>query len=981
MKINKISALVHLALFSGSVSLGAAIAQESEANDTDGQPEAESIERISVTGSRIRRVDMETSTPVSVIDSAEIEARGYTNVAEAMLNSPLVMGSNTPENDLSGSAVGSGQYFINLSNLGSQRTLTLVNGRRMVSTNSAGNGAGANQVDASIIPVGLIERIEILQVGGAAVYGSDAISGVVNYILKSDFEGFEFDAQYSDTEGGDFGVTSLRATAGKNFYDQNANISLNVEYTDSPALYATDRRWTRNAYSTAANPNYEGPGSGTSARIGIHDHRFSEHNAHGTLFTIPAPLPQFRVNHEGGPLQFDSSGNLVPFDPGTYYQPAFADGGDGYSRSEMMSLQSGIERLNINLLGHKDFDNNMRLSTELLFSEVNRVDPLGTQLYNTTLLTEDSAAIPFTPDNPFLTDQARDVLLNSTYFLPGAGEVPYVGQPIYLSKAWEDLVHSRAIHSDTETWRALVSLQGDLDIGERNYYWEVSGSWAETSGKNSSWSANPERFWNALNVTSDNGQIVCAGGSADGCAPLNPFGNGNVSDAARDYVSVLIENGYDNTQTNFLATLGGTLTEITGGEILFSVGYEYRKEEADFIPNEAARLGEGRGQPVIPISGDYNTHEISAELDIPLIGAHQEINGVQALDWNIAARFVDNSLADEELVWNTGLNWRVNNSLLLRATAARSFRTPSLTELLLPERTQMMSAGTDPCDQRNIDDGAAPGVRRANCQAMFDALGIDGSNFTSEAQNITFPGRQSGNPNLESETADSYSLGFVWQPEFANNLTISLDHIDIEITNAIEPFTLENALQVCYDSTQQPDDICGLFTRDEEGQIRDAVSSYVNAGYVRYRGQNLSVFYGLDFDFARLDINFNTTHVSLLERSVSGFEVTKSHGTVSQPSYRSQLNMQYTQGPVRVGYFVDYMPNSKQSYTASIDTTPTPRIASNILHSMSVHYEANSNLSLRAGVQNLFDNEPSYPTVSYGDILGRRFYAGVNYRF
>ena len=568
--------------------MGSAAAQDqtTESSEERSEAVAKPDERIAVTGSRIRRVDMETSTPVSLIGADEIEARGYTNVAEAMINSPLVMGSNIPENDFSGGSIGSGQYFINLSNLGSQRTLTLVNGRRMVSTNSPGNGAGGNQVDASIIPVGLIDRVEVIQVGGAAVYGSDAISGVVNYILKDDFEGANFDVQYGDSESGDFATTSLRGTFGTNFDNNSGNIAVNVEYTDSPALYGADRPWTANAYSTVANPNYGGPGSGTSARLPVNDHRFMEHNQHGVLFSIPAPLPMFLVSNDGSPLRFDSQGNLVPYDIGTYYQPAFSDGGEGYSRSQMMSLRSAIDRLNVNVVGHKYLANDIKLSTEVLYSKVGRDDPQGTQLYNSTLLTGDTAAIGFTLDNPFLTDQAREVLQNSSYFLPGAGTLPYVGQPIYVSKAWEDLVPSRNVANDTETWRVMVGLDGDFSHNNKFYYWSVSASTASNEGTTERWGVNTANFANAIQATRDgDGNIVCANADAVGCAPLNPFGNGNVSQAARDYVSLWLEDTYENTQTNFLATLGGTLAEISGGEIAFSVAYEYRQEEAKFSGN------------------------------------------------------------------------------------------------------------------------------------------------------------------------------------------------------------------------------------------------------------------------------------------------------------------------------------------------------------------------------------------------------------
>lgn len=1006
MKITQISALFLTLLLAGSLGLSPvsvhaqsddrdeSAAEESEQSEDgpvesdededEGGPEVtEASERMVVTGSRIRRIDLETSTPVSVIDSEELEARGYTNVAEALLNSPLTSGSATPQNiDYDGSAIGSGQYFINLGNLGSQRTLTLVNGRRMVSSNSAGNGAGGNQVDASIIPTGLVDRIEIMQVGGAAVYGTDAISGVINYILKRDFEGVEVDVQYGDTSERDFGVTSVRGTFGKNFLDRRANVALNVEYSDTPSLLASERDPTARAYATVANPDYNGPGEGVPARLPILDRRFPEFNEHGVLFSIPAPLPMFLVSSDGAPLQFDSNGNLRPYDPGEYYQPAFASGGDGYEYADLAALHSSVERLNTYLIGHIDLTPHVRLSTELLFSNVDRVDPFSSQIYNSTLQSGPSAAIQFGLDNPYLTDQARDVLENASYFIPGQGQLPYVGQPIYLSKAWEDLLPSRASRDETDTWRAMIGLEGDWLVNNKNYYWSVSASLGKTSGSSSNWGVNQQRFEYAINATRDgNGNIVCADPAPENCAPINPFGHGNVSQAARDYVSVLFRNEYENRQQNLLAILGGTLFDLPTGPVPFSLGYEYRSEEATFTPNQAAARGIGRGQAIVGISGDYDTHELFAELDIPLVGDRQALAFAQRVDLNSAVRVVENSLAGTEFVWNVGLNWTFNDHLKFRATRGRSFRTPSLTELFLPERTQSMSAVLDPCDQRNIDGGLNPSIRRENCQAMFDELGIDGTDFTSNAQNFAIEGTLAGNPELDSESSDSLSFGFVWQPSFIENLNITLDHIDIEIEDAIESFTLQNSLQVCYDSAEQPDDICGLFERDDEGQIVDARSSFINAGHKRYRAQNLAAHYTTNALSGRFDFQLKATHVDLNEQSVTGFDRTRIDGTVEQPSWKAKLNVRYSRGQFRAGYFIDYLPSTLSSFDATRETTPDYRIASNIVHSLSLAYMPNESAAFRFGVKNLFDNEPSYPTVHYGDILGRRYYVGMNYRF
>ena len=957
-------------------------------------------EAIVVTGSRIRRDASEESAPRAVLGEEVIEDRGYTSAAEA-LNQLTVNSPDLSQADGSGESSGSGQQFPNLFGLGTGRTLTLVNGRRMVTTSS---GLGDAQVDANIIPLGLLERVEVVQGGGAAVYGSDAIAGVVNYILKDDFEGIELDAQTGISSRGDYHTYSFRGTVGTNFADGRGNIAADVGYAKSPILRFGDRPLSALGRLTVTNPDDTGPDDGIPSVRELLDARFWEFNTNGVLFNTPAPFTQFLTQSNGVPLQFAPDGSLQAFDPGEDVGIPFASGGDGYSYRDLVGLRTGVERLTANVIASYDVTDSITLRAEGLYARTEGEElPQGT---SRTILNFGTYAGPviFTTNNPFLSDSARAQLIE-------ANPAFAFGAPIFLSKYFTDLTIANTQSTVTDTFRGVLGLEGDFSAGDRDFYWSVSGSYARVEGSQRRWEVDNAKYNNAINAVLSGGQIVC-GINADAdttnddpaCAPINPFGDGNVSDAARNYVSVRAGQDYTNEQIDLLATFGGDLIELPGGFAKFSLAYEHRDESAEFVPLEANQLGLFGGGTMEQVqSGSYNTDEISGELLIPLVDSTMNVPFVEALELTAAGRYVDNSIAGKEEVWDFGLRWQPVDGVTLRGSRSRNFRAPTLTQLFAPETTSLGAVGRDPCDADRITSGSNPDVRYANCLALFEAnpgYGVlaDGSNagdsaaerlasFQDPAENFQRATiTTGGNPDLRNEISDTLTYGIVLQPAFIPGLTISADRIEIDLEDGLSPLTTEDFAAACFDNANPDPAVCDAFTRLDNpdglnpgGTILLGTTTTFNAGVIKYRGEVYAVDYSFtpgDGEWGRFHIGINATHNTLLTTSVTGDTFVRTDDTYLKPEWQGRLNLDWEKGPVRLSYQANYLDETRAGPDATIENNPNPILDSNLTHSLSAQFDA-GRMTFRLGVDNLTDEDPSYPQIAYGDILGRRFWVGA----
>jgi outer membrane receptor protein involved in Fe transport len=971
---------------------------------------------IVVTGSRIRRSATDTTAPAIAIGPEQLTDRGFVSAADALNQ----VTSNAPSRLLAagdGTSSGSGQQFPNLFGLGPGRTLTLVNGRRTVSSGSGvgsfASGNGDAVVDANIIPTGLIERVEVVQAGGAVVYGSDAIAGVVNYILKDDFQGIELDAQTSITSYGDYPVHSLRGTAGTNFADGRGNIAVNVEWSKSQPLAFRDRPRTNLSRVTQANPADTGPNDGRPSSIEFLNATLWGFNNNGVIFNTPAPVAALLTRVGGSPVQFAPDGTLMPFNPGSNVGIPFAAGGDGFRYSDLAGLRTGVERITGNLLAHYDLTDNIKLSTELLFARTEGTET--PQVYSRSVLgAANTAAIPFVRSNPFLSASALAAL---TAARPSFA----AGAPLFLSKSFTDLQQDGRQTTRVDTYRALLALDGEFKLGGRNFYWSVSGSYGRVEGQVSSWGIVNARFNNAINAARNSaGQIVCAinadasaANDDPACAPINPFGAGNVSQAARDYINAQIGQDYVNEQYDLLATLGGSLFRLPGGDVKFSAAYEHRDEQAAFTPFAASQAGStGVGTPVLPASGSYNTDELSGELLVPLVGGDFRLPLVKSLEVTGAYRHVDNSIAGPEDLWSVGARWEVVDGLAFRASKSRNFRAPTLTQLFSPAQTGLAAIQSDSCDRQRINAGPNPARRRANCLALFEAnpnYGVGGTTglpagssaadrlaaFEDPAENspITAITTQ-GNPNLKNEVSKTLTYGVVLQPRFIPGLSITVDRVEVDITNGFSRYQTQNFVDACMDSETPSPDVCGAFSRipapsgnNVGGTILTGTTAPFNSGIVRYRGEVYSLNYAFELaslfggeKLGRLDIGVEATHTALLTSSLTGEVFDRTDNTVAQPDWEGRLDIRYINGPFRFTYQLFYLDKVKANGTATIENNPNPVLDSNVVQSISAQYDLGK-LTLRAGVNNLFNEEPSYPSFTYGDIIGRQFFVGARLKF
>lgn len=972
-----------------------------------------------VTGSRIRRSREDGSAPTVSVDSQSLVDRGYTSAAQALnnlsFNAPTL---NQAAGD--GTSSGPGIQAPNLFNLGAGRTLSLINGRRMVtSSNGAGvNAANVNgdaQIDANIIPVGLLDRVEIVQAGGAAVYGSDAIAGVVNYVLKKNFSGIELDVQNGISTYGDYGTHSARGTFGTNFNDNRGNVAVDVEWSKTPALMFSDRPFSNLSRVTVPNPADTSGTDGIPAVRELLDAHFWEFNTNGVIFrNAPAPVPIFLSG-----FQFQPDGTVARYNPGTIAGVPFSQGGDGYRYSDLVGLRSATERLSANLIGHYDLTDRLTLSTELLYAHTDATE-LAQGEARTVLgnAATNSGAIPFTINNPFLGASAKSTLSAA---IPSFA----AGAPLFLSEYLAGLRQDNDQVSTVNTYRGLLSLDGNFDVGSRNFYYSLSGSYARVDGTIRNWRIDAARFNNAIRaVRNSSGQIVCSinadanpANDDAACAPINPFGAGNVSQAARNYVNTLAGQDYRNQQIDLLATIGGDVITLPAGNMKFSAAYEHRIERASFDPLPANQAGNfGAMLAEVPTSGSYYTNELSGELLVPLVGRDFTLPLVKRVDLNLAYRYVSNSLAGNESVWNVGGTWEVVSGLTLRTSRSRNFRAPTLTQLLAPSSTTQTFVMSDACDADRINGGARPDIRRKNCLALFQAnpgYGVgqvlaDGSviqpgtsaavrlaNFQDPSESFANALVTSGgNPNLRNEVSNTFTYGIVIEPRFIPGLSFTADRIQVDLRDGLSNFTTEDFVNTCMDNENPSATVCNAFSRlanpqgaNPGGTIVSGTTTTFNAGIIKYRGE----VYKLSYEFAlaklvggkdigSLYLGVEATHNSLLTTSVTGDTFTRMDDTTQAPTWSGRFDLRYVRGPFRFTYQLAYLGRIRSQTDATIETTPFPTVSSNMTHAISAQYDFGK-LTLRVGVINLTNEAPSYPTLSYGDIIGRQIYVGAKVKF
>lgn len=961
---------------------GQALAQAAPAPAAEA-PEADTIV---VTGSRLARLRSDATVPTLVTPANAIERSGDLILAETFKRNPAFSFTAPAASSPVGaqSAFSSGQTFVDYLGLGSQRTLVLIDSRRSVSSNSAsvfGAGGRGSQVDLNTIPTLMIDRIETIAVGGAPIYGSDAIAGTVNLVLKDRFQGLKLDAQAGVSGQHDAPAYRLGALAGTDFAGGRGSIVASFEYTRSEGLLASDRAITADA------PGYMPNATGTSL-VYTPNLRTTAVSEYGIPLAVPF-LPGFGYdiyNGQGQTLAFDATGQLAPFSLGTPSPaaPYITAGGSGYNPASATSLLTPLERYVGYAKARYELTDGItaRLSASYARSQGTtlRTDPAYNGLSMLYGQANNYLMIPLS--NPFLSTADRTTLANSLH-----------GQPFFfLARANTDAVTGRSV-STTELGRVNGSLEGDFALGGRQWHWDVSTSYGRSLTVTTGRGLLEQNFQNAL------GSIFaapCTGTSSPiaainpTCSAFNPFGQTN-SQATLDYVTAAYRARSENSQWVATASARGALFDLPGGPASVALGFEHRYEHAEFEPDAylygqpgltptARRTSYGRNAPIDPVSGQFHTNEVFGELRLPL---------AEMVEVNAAGRWVDHSMTGSAFTWTTGARLRPVPDFALRGNFTHSIRSPAVTELFNPT-SQAFLTGTDPCGANALGSGPNPAVRQANCAAAGVTAPLNANSFALTGVLGTF----SGNSNLRNEVADSWTLGFVLTPRALPGLSLSVDWLDIKLKDAIVAETASQVLQACYDSTTYPlPPECGLFTRDATShQITAIQTGYANASSQRYSGLSADLtwrwgapFLGTD---GRITLDATYQYTDRLETRLRDTAITHLAGSIGYSKHKATGTLALDNKAVGGWVRVNYTGPAVLDMDVASTFYDTPHRDGVAFVDAGARFTVQDRFTLRLSVDNVFDTKPPFPAPAGGGVIaywqgvmGRYFKVGASAAF
>lgn len=960
------------------------------------------IEQIIITGSRIPRAGFETLQPATVLTSEEIDLRGSISIAKILNEqSGFITPSTSPigQQELSST----GQNFVDFLGLGQQRTLTLVNSQRFPAGVSP-DGVGGLSVDLNAIPENLIDRVETIATGGAPIYGSDAIAGTVNIILKDDFEGLEFvgsaggSPEYNDAEESRFGLTW-----GRNFDNGRGNITFSGQATSAQGLKMTDRPLTANGMAFEASGDPDSPYAQElydDLTVAVDNSTpfplFYGDNFALNIFGNGIPLD---INDPDSPLsQFDAAGNLLPFVPGGGTgSPIFQSGGDGLKLQDLTDLATDMKRYNGTLLGHYELTDSVRVNAELWLARTDATDITNQPGYNSTIfggLPDDgygsvgSGAIPVLIDNPFLTAATRssigaaldvehdldgDSMADPSIDTDGDGVADAVG--FWRGGPLTSILGANASGSKRDTYRAVFGLEGDVSFGNRDYVWDVGYTYGRTESADSRLAIVQGNFDQAVQVVTDaSGNAACADATG-GCFPLNVIGV--ASPEAIAFVSASVTDEVLIEQRVFSANIAGDVFDLPAGPIGGAIGFAYREEEANFTPNALSLKGFTR-EPQVAVSGKFDSTEFYGETVVPLLGGNMDTPWVESLEFEGAIRFVENSVAGDDTTWTTGLRYRPIEDLEIRGNLTESIRAPSITELFAPTSV-IYDFADDPCDERFIDQGNVPATRAANCASA----GIV-QPFTSFIVNASQQGSLSGNINLQSEIAESSTVGFILRPRFLEGFTAAVDWFDIEIANAIESLTTQDMLIACYDSSNfSAEAVCGNVERDANGQIVDFRSGFVNLGLVEFTGVQTVISYATGLGrYGELNLGLNHLFTDKHTEIPGSGNAVDLAGTIGRSEQRLNLNATWNLDDWTVFNQLRWLDsavfdNADGEFSRSISGVDDWTVLNT-----TVAYAFNDNIDLQLTIDNLFDEEPPFPATEGTSSVGvPTYFPGILGRF
>ncbi|MEO7931105.1 MAG: TonB-dependent receptor, partial [Lysobacter sp.] len=916
------------------------------AQDATPAAKATTLDRIEVTGSRIRQVDVETAQPVLMISRADIENQGFNSVADILQNISAAGSPSFSRSSPLTSNVEAGGSYIDLRNLGAQRTLVLVNGKRL------GISAAGFQ-DVSTIPSAVVERIEVLKDGASSIYGSDAMAGVINIITRSNFDGAEANAYYGQYSQGDGTVQNYDFVAG--FSGDRGSVTIGAEQHKEDEVWAKDRWFSKDSYP--GYPQY------SNTVVG----KWGNWRPVGSTGAWQAPN---RGGTAIGANQFHPQQN-----------PA-----DTSRASDQMHLRTPQERRSLFASANWEITDNVRFKSDLAYNQRDsRRQIAGYPTQSTAINAPMAGNSAFNP-------------------IPGTAVN-------WRRRGWEQ---PRTTQSDSTTWRFTAALEGSFQMAERYFDWDVGTLYNETNVNivnNGNFFIPNVRKAVGPSFTNAQGKVVCGvpGAVIAGCVPWNPFagfGTGAVENSLADpnVVKYLFkeEHGTGTTETtSYFANLAGSLFTLPAGDLGFAVGYETRKESGGYAPDAIAQSGDSTNLASGNTAGQYSLDEFYAELNIPILA---DMAFAKELTLVAASRYSDYDTFGDTTNNKFGFKWRPIDDLLVRGTWSEGFRAPTIADLYGGGSETFTTGFRDPCD--TVYGNAAGSARcLRDVAAGYRQLQQGFIPTTAAGQQTPVPFMSGSNINLQPETSESKTLGFVYSPSYVQGLTVGLDWWNIRIDNTMVSDSPNAILSDCYVALIESR--CAGFTRDPVlGIVNTLTYGLRNAGYAETEGFDLDVGYKMDTDYGLFALGWQTTYVSkYVTKSTDDADTPEAvgNGFSGQFRIRSNANLNWSKGDFAANWGVRYSSGVKEqcsfderctypNYSAP-DTrgtiVPMNQIGANTFHDVQLSWKAPWNAKVAIGANNVFAHyaapEFDQPSANYsyygGHDIGRFVYMKYQQNF
>lgn len=946
---NKLSKAVRLAIAFGAASTfaGTAFAQQAQQEND----ESVKIERIDVTGSRIRSTDIETAQPVFTISRADIANQGFTSVVDILQNMSTTGAPPISRAAPLSSGEAAGGNYANLRNLGANRTLVLVNGKRLgITTNGL--------QDLSAIPMSMVERVDVLKDGASTLYGSDAMAGVINIITRKDFEGLEFSVYSGEYDQGDGGKKNVSMVTG--FATNRGSITLGAEWRDEKGVWAKDRE-----FSAVGYPGYD-----------INNNR-----------TLVGQYGRF--NYDGQWWVAKRPGEAASF-PDDFEPQTFANGSS--NASEQMHVLAPLTARSVYVSTNYNLKDNLRFTSDIGYSERDA--------------TRQIAGYPLQSASAFGN-------ING-WFLDADSHFNPVGQDVrYTRRGWE-VPRVSGSDQNTLRFTASLEGSFDIgqrffdwDIG--GVFSEsklLQTGYGDFQIPNVVAASGPS-FLNAQGV------VQCGSAASPipltQCVPWNPlagFGAGDTANSLADpavqaFLFPTTHARGETTTKIYFANISGLLATLPAGDMTFAIGGEHRQEVGVFVPDAMAQAGLTSTLAAGATSGEYDLSEVYAELNVPILA---DMTGARELSLSLATRYSDYSTFGDTTNSKVGLKWRPIDSLLVRGTWSEGFRSPTVSNLYGGGSQSFVTGFTDPCDSVY---GVARGTPRClqDVPADYRQLQQGFIPTTGPSAQTPVPFNSGSNPLLQPETSETKTIGFVYSPESIQNLNVIVDWWSITIEDTMVTDTANAIVNDCYVGLEEAR--CAMFSRDPSNFIVSSLSYGLrNAGITKTEGYDIGISYRYETDFGVLGTNWNTTYVDRYDsKSTNDPEalLSPSVGYGSTFRVRSTLGINWSLGDFSANWNVRYYSSMKERCTFddrcnipdfSADWTnnlvvPYHKNGSTTFHDLQVSYNTPWDSKLSVGANNVFEkqgpimySQPSANFSYYGGFdVGRFWYFRYEQKF